>query len=170
MFFCPWTKTLDFTSLADKSQNALEYLSTMRDTRVWTVCLAEWFCYSGYNWNTYSLKMWLLKCFLGGFFMICYFFSTKCDSQPLQTFCTMCLGNVCQRERRRGPRTSSPNARGCFELGCALRVIRLRESGSLSACISKKELIILHNWQAAGPLMRCIPKWNCWKWTLYSQG
>lgn len=64
---------------------------------------------------------------------------------------------------------TSPNARGCFKLACAPRVSRRWESGFLCACVSKKEVIILQNWQAAQPLVRCIPKRNCWKWTLHAE-
>lgn len=108
--------------------------------------------------------MWLNQCqniCLTVWLFFFFFFWAERDCQQPRKFCAMCLGNICQAR----PWTS-PNARGCFKLACAPRVSRLQESGFLCACVSKKEVNILQNWQAPEPLMCCIPTWNCWKRTL----
>lgn len=99
MLFCPW-KTPASTSLADKWQNALEYLETMNATRPCTVCFTQWVCCFTYKLQTCSLKMWFDHCQKICWTVLRFFFEQNVTRQK---FCTVSLGNICPRERRRGP-------------------------------------------------------------------
>lgn len=164
MLSCPW-KTPASTSLADKWQYALEYLETTNAARPCTVCFTQWVCCFTYKLQTCSLLnlIWPLPENMLNSFKIfsswTWLSAEVLHCEPWQ--------HLPVRAQARG--RTSPNARGCFKLACAPRVNRRRKSGDLCACSSKKEVIILQNWHAAEPLMRCIPKWNCWKWTLHNE-
>lgn len=138
----------------------------MKTARPCTVWFTQWACCFPQSWRNIlwkwfdrweKLYLTVLQGFLSGTWL-------SAASEVLRHVPWQHLPARAQARAR-----TSPNARGCFKLACAPRVSRRWESGVLRACVSKKEVILLQNWQAAEPLMRCIPKWNCWKWTLHTE-